>query len=148
MKKTKGFTLIELLIVVVILGILAVFVFLTLGGALNKPKDARAKNSITEVRKALEQYMIATDNSSALNTGWRAMTSADLTALKSAGVMSFNQIPKDAQNTTIQIWVKHDGVDPAIGQYAVRAKSTVAGRCWFVTQRETTGLDTTSTSCY
>lgn len=137
MKKTKGFTLIELLIVVVILGILAVFVFLTLGGALQKPKDARAKTALSEVSKALEQYKAVNENKlTGICGGVASCTFLDAsgistlkTRLTDGGVMSFQASELiDAQGVSIRITAVESS-----GNYELRGKSAkTASKCWKV----------------
>lgn len=56
MKNGKGFTLIELLVVIAIIGILAVFTLAFLAPARQKGRDAKRKEDLNAVAKALELY--------------------------------------------------------------------------------------------
>ena len=52
----KGFTLIELLVVISIIGILATLIIANIGGVRERARDARRKNDISQIQKALELY--------------------------------------------------------------------------------------------
>jgi len=72
-KKVKAFTLIELLIVVVIIGILAALVVLSLTSARAKAKDARAKSAVSDVATAVEMYINDNEGTAAYPTSGSAL---------------------------------------------------------------------------
>ncbi len=55
-KKKRGFTLVELLVVIAIIGLLASIVFISLGGARKRARDARRQSDMRQVATAMEMY--------------------------------------------------------------------------------------------
>ncbi|MFA5086847.1 MAG: DUF2341 domain-containing protein [Candidatus Paceibacterota bacterium] len=62
MQFNRAFTLIELLVVIVIVGILAGFIFVSMSSAINSAKDTKIKADMATVQKAVMEY-------AALNSG-------------------------------------------------------------------------------
>lgn len=130
MNKKKAFTLIELLIVVVIIGILAVAVFIAVSGARAKAQNANAKNSISELSKALEVYMADKDvaDFSALTTSTGAVSvETILPNLLDSSTPSkrlINSVPLDAQSQPVE--VRFSG-----SSYTIKAGAYKTGTCWF-----------------
>ena len=145
MKKTKGFTLIELLIVIVIIGILAVAVYLAVAGARNKANNANAKNSVSELQKALEIYIAdrsVQPGTYLLGTPSSPVTFTDavLVKLKDADNNSLiSSLPKDAQGGPLMLKLTD------AGEYVIQAKSAKwsAGepRCFVVGAVPSPNLD-------
>jgi prepilin-type N-terminal cleavage/methylation domain-containing protein len=57
-KHSKSFTLIELLVVVALIALLASIVVVSLNDVRAKARDARRKQDIVQIMKALEMYYI------------------------------------------------------------------------------------------
>ena len=56
MNQKSGFTLIELLIIIIILGFLAALISGNIVNSLQKGRDARRKNDLAQIQRALEMY--------------------------------------------------------------------------------------------
>jgi type II secretion system protein G len=61
-KRFQAFTLIELLVVIAIIGILTGFIFVSMNGAVNSAKDARREADISNISKAIMEYMAQNNN--------------------------------------------------------------------------------------
>ena len=55
-KKKQGFTLVELLVVIAIIGLLASIVFISLGSARKRARDARRQSDMRQIATASEMY--------------------------------------------------------------------------------------------
>ena len=58
MKLNKGFTLIELLVVIAVIGILSSIVLISLSGAQDAARDARAKASLSQLRSIAQMATV------------------------------------------------------------------------------------------
>ena len=102
MKIKKGFTLIELLVVIAIIGILATVVILNVSKAISKARDAKRKDDISQIARAVKMYYVengkypvfsasnTSDYSYSLNLNWRWLN----TSLQP----SLSNLPKDSKN--------------------------------------------------
>lgn len=134
MRKFRAFTLIELLIVVVIIGILATFVVISLNGAQKRARNTNAINSIAEVKDSLNTYYGLTNDLGLLNTGncdaavgaWVNAASCG-SILEGAGAKGFSTQPKDAKGNQIQFRVD----DAANGYFLVKGLAADGQKCWY-----------------
>jgi len=67
-KSSGGFTLIEILITIGIIGILASFILIPLGGAKTKARDARVMSDLDQIRTIGEIIVSTDENYAAVNT--------------------------------------------------------------------------------
>jgi prepilin-type N-terminal cleavage/methylation domain-containing protein len=149
MRKARAFTLIELLIVIVIIGILATFVVVTLGSTARKANNAKAKDSVSKVRESMEGYAGVNGNLSGLvgankcvgvpQVGsWVNFHESCGSTLEEGGTTGVSGIPKGAKGDTVRINI----TDQANGYFAVSARAseyTAADPlCWEFT-RDATG---------
>ena len=74
-RKAHSFTLIELLIVVVIIGILAAIIIVSLTSASAKARDVRRQQDLKNIQKALEMYYTANGNYPSTTSQWWGNTS-------------------------------------------------------------------------
>ena len=142
MKRIKAFTLVELLVVILIIGVLATLVILSLSSSVKKSKDARAKDSIKKVQTALTQKasestgtLEASFSPAPANLGTGLSLTAD-TLVSTTGDKFFTSIPKDATDAAIKIKVSGD-------RYAIYGNSTGTG-CWYLTASSSNLADPTA----
>ena len=69
-KKQKGFTLIELLVVISIIGTLSGMVMVTMQDMRAAARDARRKQDLAQIAKAVELYNLEYGNYVIKNSGW------------------------------------------------------------------------------
>ncbi|MBT9146235.1 MAG: Type II secretion system protein G [candidate division WS2 bacterium] len=104
MNKRRGFTLIELLVVVVVIGILAGIVFVTIGDIPRDARNSRRRSDMRTIHLAMEMYRINIRR----GVGYMAITAAPitpapptpgyrLTNIAIGGIL--NPIPLDPSNT-------------------------------------------------
>ncbi len=70
MKSTSAFTLIELLIVILIIGILAAMIVMSVVQASAKARDVKRQQDLKNVQKALEMYYTTNGNYPSTNNAW------------------------------------------------------------------------------
>jgi len=133
MKKIKAFTLVELLVVILIIGVLATLVILSLNSSVKKAKDARAIDSIRKVQTAIAQIQSESGGAglttiTALSPYVPASTDISLGTFKSVtGDSFFQTTPMDANNEAIKIHVTSDST------YRIFGKGT-SGDCWYISE--------------
>lgn len=146
MRKVKAFTLIELLVVVVIIGVLAGLVVLSLNSSIKKSKDARAQDSVKKVQTVIALMLQESQTGNFAGTvltpkcggGGQNVLTADFTAKDLTKY--FSAAPLDAVGYPIQYkCVK------ASSQYVIYGKSS-SGKCWYVSDA-TTNIDGTAVDC-
>lgn len=69
-KKQSGFTLIELLVVIAIIGVLSGMVLVSMQDARAKARDARRKQDLAQIAKAVELYNLDYGSYVIQNSGW------------------------------------------------------------------------------
>ncbi len=135
MKRIKAFTLVELLVVILIIGVLATLVILSLSSSVKKSKDARAIDSIKKVQTALsqiqsEQYgKSLTDITSLADYKVAGGAAINISTFVSTTTDKFFQSsPKDAADAAIKIHIT--GADT----YNIFGTSTTTGKCFYVSE--------------
>ena len=103
--KSKGFTLIELLVVIAVIGLLSSIVLVSLKDVRAKARDARRKQEIAQIMKALEFYYLdngqypASGGASSPNNGWSNSGDISWNTLATA-LSKYITLPKDPINNT------------------------------------------------
>ena len=97
MNKNKGFTLIELLVVVVVIGILAGMVFVTIGDIQVDARNARRRSDMRAIWSAMEMYRIEVRG----GRGYHEITVGGTPArVTTVGISPYlDPLPKDPDNT-------------------------------------------------
>jgi general secretion pathway protein G len=147
MKRIKAFTLVELLVVIIIIGVLATLVILSLSSSVKKSKDARAKDSIKKIETALTQMASEGTDTLVTKIGTALPTSPDFfmtaTTLKSStDDYFFSTTPKDANNRPIRLQVSGNN-------YVVYGETSAgATNCWYLKPAASNlDLEKSSTAC-
>ncbi|MBZ1348291.1 MAG: prepilin-type N-terminal cleavage/methylation domain-containing protein [Candidatus Nealsonbacteria bacterium] len=141
MNKNRGFTLIELLVVVVVIGILAGIVFVTIGDIPRDARNSRRRSDMRTIHLAMEMYRINIRR----GVGYMAITSAPITPapptpgnrLTTIAIGEIlNPIPLDPSNTgdfiyrafaspvgstEFCIWARMEGIAPGTAGAVVAA---------------------------
>ncbi len=96
----RGFTLIELMVVVIILGILALYVGPKIMGEPEKAKRVKAKMDITMLETALKMYKLDNGVYPSTEQGLQALVEAPETGVipkkwRQGGYIEKNKVPKD-----------------------------------------------------
>ena len=103
--KNNSFTLIELLVVIAVIGLLASIVLVSLGPARSKARDARRKQEISQIMKALELYYDdkgqypPSGGATYPNSGWSNSNDSSWDTLKGY-LVNYISLPKDPLNQT------------------------------------------------
>jgi len=98
-RNSNGFTLIEIMVVIIILGILAMYVAPKLMGRPEEAKQVRAKMDLAALETALKLYKL--DNgiypgtSRAAGAGSKAGSRGDPKKWRQGGYLEKNKVPKD-----------------------------------------------------
>ena len=105
MKEKKGFTLIELLIVISIIGLLATLSVISLTTAQEKARDAKRKDDIKKIQKALEYYYMDEGEYPASggldgipNAGWSNSAGSESWENLRVELTDYIELPIDPQN--------------------------------------------------
>lgn len=106
----KSFTLIELLIIIVILGLLSALISGNIINSLQKGRDARRKNDLAQIQRALELYY--QDNQSYVTGAFPFGGGLCLTNCNVNDKVYMRKVPNDPNSTNTYAYI----VDPN-GQY-------------------------------
>ena len=99
-KDNRGFTLIELMVVVIILGILALYITPKIMGEPEKAKRVKAKMDIATLETALKMYKLDNGVYPSTEQGLQALVQAPETGTipkkwREGGYLEKNKVPKD-----------------------------------------------------
>ena len=148
--KNKGFTLIELLVVIAIIGMLVSIVFVSMGGARAKGRDARRQSDIRQIATAME---LAYDDASSEcgGEGRYPTTTTKPTMICPGSGRYLNPFPANVPPNNY-IWVNNTsncGGEVPVGQWYcvyVRLEGENATTFFVATQRGTKKIATSSSS--
>jgi prepilin-type N-terminal cleavage/methylation domain-containing protein len=105
MERKNSFTLIELLVVIAVIGMLSSIVLVSMRGAREKARDARRKQEIDQIMKALELYYNdygqypPSGGATYPNSGWSNSNDSSWDTLKGY-LANYISLPKDPLNQT------------------------------------------------
>ena len=137
----RGFTLIELLVVIAIIGLLSTSLLVLVNNARIKAREARRKQDISEVQKALELYFLENQNYPHNGTVGNPNNETDISHLASflvpAFLSSMPQDPKNFPDNYMYVW-KQDGREFGLfvpfandGGTSCKFRSPGGSQAWF-----------------
>jgi prepilin-type N-terminal cleavage/methylation domain-containing protein len=123
-RKKQGFTLIELLVVIAIIGVLSSVIFVSLGPARKRSRDARRKADLRQINTAME--VCYNDNSCAGGSKYPSTTSGVNTLISIGSIMT--KVPVDPVDTSPYQYTWTDGANE---YYCLYVKSESLTDTWF-----------------
>jgi len=124
MRKKQGFTLIELLVVIAVIGVLSSVIFVSLGPARKRSRDAKRKADLRQINTAME--VCYNDKDCAGGSKYPA-TTAGANTLTSIGYI-MTKVPLDSINTSPYQYTWTDGANE---YYCLYIKSESLTDTWF-----------------
>lgn len=130
--KAKSFTLVELLVVIMIIGVLATLVVLSLQSSVKKTREARAKDSLKQTQTAIVQMQLVYPDltvSGALGTSGDFVPVPINKILGADGSRLLNSAPLDGLSQPVQMMWNAT-------EYVIQGNTAQGnGTCWYVSDK-------------